>query len=383
MQGSQQKAIALSQSFSFIRTLEIDETTGVMATAPTTHFLAQEQDIISSLDLNNDNVLTVTTWDGTVNVYDINRYQGNEMETIDASSIYSVTHEYPILSSYNNSTIDSAQWFFGDVQGNLLMGDLRKQNLFVQKITLQSQINDENKAFSSAVAGVGICRLKGSQDRRSLITASWHGDLRVVDTRTLTTAAHTNTEKKIFAMDFNESSMKIYCTNPSNSVDIRDIRKLDKPYEVRESGLRDQVRDLKIMNGGEGYAQCSVAGRVTVDYFDESLQTKKYGFRCHRKNLKDVDYVYSVNSICFKPNSNIFFSGGSDGKVSMWDYQLKKRLKTLDSFNSQSVVKLACNEKYLVIACSDDHFKTDPVLTFVDKTSASMVLPSNLYIYSF
>ncbi|KAL6949959.1 hypothetical protein ACO0QE_000628 [Hanseniaspora vineae] len=298
-----------------------------------------------------------------------------------SSAICGVSHEYPILSCYNNSSVNSAQWFFGDVQGNLLQGDLGNKNLFIHGISLKNEMNDENSAFSNADAGIGICRLKGLQDHRSLITASWNGDVQVVDTRTVTKVAHTSLEKKIFAMDFNERSMKICCTNPSNSVDIRDIRKLDKPYEIRESGLRDQVRDIKIMSNGEGYAQSSVAGRVTMDYFDESLQAKKYGFRCHRKNLKDIDYVYSVNSICFKPNSNVFFSGGSDGKVSMWDYQLRKRLKTLDSFNGQSVVKLACNKKYLVIACSDDDFKTDPELTFVDEVLASKVLPSNLYVY--
>ena len=54
---------------------------------------------------------------------------------------------------------------------------------------------------------------------------------------------------------------------------------------------------------------------------------KKYAFKCHCQTINDVDHLWPVNSLAFHPTFNTFASAGSDGTVSIWDDEVKKRLR--------------------------------------------------------
>jgi cell cycle arrest protein BUB3 len=122
---------------------------------------------------------------------------------------------------------------------------------------------------------------------------------------------------------------------------------------------------LLITSTDVGYATGSVEGRIAVEYFDPSseMQEKKYAFKCHRQTIDDVDHVWPVNALAFHPmcvvlatslnyrsvndetsdrSYNTFASAGGDGTVSIWDHQLKKRLRQYSKYHS-SIPSIAFN----------------------------------------
>lgn len=49
-----------------------------------------------------------------------------------------------------------------------------------------------------------------------------------------------------------------------------------------------------------------------MEYFDnsEQAQSRKYAFKCHRRNESGQDIVYPVNAIAFHPKFGTFATGG-------------------------------------------------------------------------
>ncbi|KAH3899431.1 uncharacterized protein SCODWIG_00762 [Saccharomycodes ludwigii] len=370
----------------------------------------EQDDIVSSLNVhtnNNKTIITTTNWKGELRLYDADNSNTTTTSTNKPYLIDNLQFKYPLLSC---DPITAYKYYLGDVQGNIIHLDYNYDTPVVNTIT-------KNKNAVTSDKALGICSIKNDPRLSLLITSSWNGVINLIDYRTdlvenslqLTLDSNSTNNQiqkqcKIFNMDYNSNSNLLVSTITNNLVDIRDIRKLDTPYQLRESGLRDQVRDLKIMPNGSGFAQSSMAGRVAIEYFNNNDNCKlKYGFRCHRINLKDMDFVYPVNSICFggvgtanstPHGNNILYTGGSDGVVNKWDYIKKKKLKTFKNFNiantdnenniqvnndNQSVVKLACNEKFLVVATSDDSYKTYP--SIIPNEDGLFLSKSKIYMH--
>ena len=109
-----------------------------------------------------------------------------------------------------------------------------------------------------------------------------------------------------------------------------------------------------------------IDGRVAVEFFNdqgsEDGSSKRFAFRCHRLNLKDTNLAYPVNSIEFSPQSEFLYTAGSDGIISCWNLQTRKKIKNFAKFNENSVVKIACANNVLCLATSDDTFKTNATI---------------------
>ena len=133
------------------------------------------------------------------------------------------------------------------------------------------------------------------------------------------------------------------------------LRPKDKGTEV-ESGLKYQARKVKLTPQGDGYVCSSLDGRVAVEYLED--ESRKFAFRCHRLNLVDTSMVFPVNALSFRPNSNVLYTGGSDGSVSCWNLTSRKKV-----------------EQVLCVATSDDSFKTNAT-----KDETFELQPSRLYI---
>ena len=102
---------------------------------------------------------------------------------------------------------------------------------------------------------------------------------------------------------------KLVVSLTGGKVAIYDLRNMIKP-QIRESGLKFQTRDIKLMPAANGYVQSSLDGRVAVEYFDQ--ESSRFAFRCHRMNLPDTQFVFPVNSLCFNSNDGTLYTGGSD-----------------------------------------------------------------------
>ena len=149
--------------------------------------------------------------------------------------------------------------------------------------------------------------------------------------------------------------------------DLRSLRAGAAPLQQRESPLKYQIRTLRCMPDGRGYAASSVEGRVALDFFDDAESTaSRYAFKCHRRTEAGKETVYPVNALgaspswmpllrascprahppaahaAFHPVHGTFATGGCDGYVNMWDGVAKKRLFVLPKFPS-SIAALSFN----------------------------------------
>lgn len=312
-------------------------------------------DVISALQFSKfDDQLLVSSWDSKLLLYDVSSIRN---EATSPNIIANFNTDSPVLSIAYGSNANST--FLGTLDGNIRRIDYENLKLFSANKPIYG-----NTGISS-----GIGNLKTIENKENLlVAASFKGEVQYIDTR-IDKAIHTkSTKHKIFTMD---TTSQLTCLGMSaRTIEIYDHRNWDQPYQVRESGLKYQIKDLKAFPNGEGYALSSIDGRVSMEYFDTSpeFQSKKFAFKCHRFTDKQnqQDIVYPVNSLLFNKSYNTLFTAGSDGFVCLWNWEKRKRMKQYPKFtNPQAVVKLDINynESLLAIATSEDSFKNQSDIT--------------------
>ena len=84
--------------------------------------------------------------------------------------------------------------------------------------------------------------------------------------------------------------------------DLRSLRAGAAPLQQRESPLKYQIRTLRCMPDGRGYAASSVEGRVALDFFDDAESSaSRYAFKCHRRTEGGKETVFPVNALGASP----------------------------------------------------------------------------------
>lgn len=309
------------------------------------------QDYISDLILLDDRMqLAVTSWDGTLSIYDY-----NEAKTVNIKS--SLQHSFPLLSCCYLRSNGARYLYVSSVQSEILQVDLEAGSFLPVR---------NNKA------DLGISSMCGY--REYIICGSWDGLLQVVNCETNSVILHhrLQDDAKVLSMDINEDKLIVASTKNK-------IRWFNLPLDANsssievESGLKYQSRSIKLTPQGDGYVSGALDGRVAVEFFND--ESRKFAFRCHRMNLVDKNFVFPVNALSFAPKSYILYTGGSDGCVSCWNLSTRKKMEQLPKFNENSVVQLACNGKVLCVATSDDSFKNSAVVNDDFKPQ-----PSRLYM---
>ncbi|CCK68762.1 Bub3p KNAG_0B03210 [Huiozyma naganishii CBS 8797] len=299
-------------------------------------------------------LIAVTAWDGSLSIYEY----GNETEPV--RLLQRIRHQYPLLSCCIIHINNTTQFFVGTVQGEVLRA-LCEEDRFVSI--------EENPAQ------LGIIRMLPWRSN-CIIAGSWDGTILVLECSefSATITAKKKLEGKILSMDCNSNYLILvltgnkieWCDLPLNRDGMGLLKRVDSP-------LKYQVRDIKLTPNSDGYVVSSIDGRVAVEYFEDSA--KQFAFRCHRMNLTDVQFVFPVDTLGFEPNSDILYTGGSDGCISGWNLTTKRKIKQFAKFDENSVVKIAVNEGYICVATSDDSFKTNP--TFSQDVDLQ---PSSLYL---
>lgn len=296
--------------------------------------------------------LLVGSWDGTVRLYD------THPTSLERS-------KRPMVSVDTHTAVTAICWdqrgrkvFAGAARGQVLELDLENSR------TLDASWPGHELGVQS------ICNVSNDL----MVSGSWDKSLHYVDHRSNKLAHTTLLPQKVFAMDTTNDFIVVGMGQ--RAVHVYDVRNLSTPFQIRESGLRYQTRDLKCMPNGLGYAQSSIEGRVAIEYFNPSpeSQAKKYAFKCHRLVASDADLVSPVNALAFHKTFDTLFTAGSDCHVCLWDHVAKKRLRQYSRFE-QSVVGLDTASKdgvnMLAIATSDDTFKTFATMDEPPQPSAS------------
>ncbi|AET40322.1 Bub3p Ecym_5584 [Eremothecium cymbalariae DBVPG len=299
------------------------------------------KDYLSGMCLVGDELsqLIVTSWDGTVSLYD---WEQNSL-------LGRLRHEYALTSVAMCQGFSKC--YVGSVQGEILEVDWESEKLV---------------PVSSVSCELGIAAM-GSYGHY-LTVGSWDSSFIVLDTRRNSVIVHQNLSGKVLSLDCSENKVAVlttagifvYHTNEIGSLPVR-----------KDSGLKYQSRCIRLIPKDLGYVQSSVDGRVAVEFFDDN--ESKFAFRCHRLNLKDMQLVSPVNCMCFNPTTSMLYTGGSDGKIFVWNLVTRKKSEELAKLDD-SIVAMCCNKKVLAVAVSDDSFKTSAAVEDIGLQSSKVCL---------
>lgn len=296
------------------------------------------KDYISDIRIiSSDNRVVVSCWDGSLSLFDITQQQ----------LLMKLQHSWPLTSCHVSK--DGRIWA-GSVQGEVLEADWESERL----------IPNDTMSFSLGVSGI-------TSIDHFIIASSWDGSLIVLDYLRNQIVKQWKFEEKIFQLCASE--VRVMCSLSSGKVKLIQFPSWD--ITETESGLKYQCRSCTLIPNNRGFVQGSVDGRVSVEFFDD--QSPKFAFRCHRMNLEEVQMVFPVTALAFQPNSLNLFTGGADGKIVSWNLVTRKKQEEFHKLDD-TIVKLCCTEDYLVIAVSDDSFKTCAVPQDIE------LHPSAIYI---
>ncbi|KAJ1937895.1 mitotic spindle checkpoint protein Bub3 [Kickxella alabastrina] len=202
-----------------------------------------------------------------------------------------------------------------------------------------------------------ISALEFSHTHNVLLSGSWDRTLRAWDCRTPAVTASAavatvNVDERVYSMSAQGSLVAVALAG--RKILIYDVRNISSALEVRESSLKYPTRCIKLMPDSQGFVCSSVEGRVAVEYL-KGVEKSNYAFKCHRQTAEDnVDLVYPVNAVAFHPVHHTFVTGGSDGVVSLWDPDNKKRLKQYQGYPA-SVASLDFNASGNALAVASSY----------------------------
>ncbi|OHT06580.1 Mitotic checkpoint protein bub3 [Tritrichomonas foetus] len=277
---------------------------------------------ISSIHFNpdNQNIVSTTSWTGTVRFYDIESRQ----------QVDSRNYPKPIISS---TFVEGGVLACGDTEGN---------------IYLSSSETPLQNGHTSGISSLSIF-----PETKLLLSASWDQTLGMWDYR------QSQDESLIGKLEFNEKIMfanacsenRIVAYGHRNTVFVVDMRNPDK-IERRVSSLGKQIRSFSISKPETfGWAIGSIDGRIAIEYFgDLKHQAQRFSFSCNRHTENGKTIVYPVSSLCFHPTTGILTSSSSHGNIYFWDIENKRKLTEIQSPFNTSVSAMEYNDNGSLLA---------------------------------
>ncbi|CUM68353.1 uncharacterized protein PRCAT00006075001 [Priceomyces carsonii] len=326
-------------------------------------------DIVSDLKFSPfQNHFLLSSWDNRVLLYDCSDVNQTRAFT-------QINSDCPVLRLAYPEGKNTAY-------GGSLDGSIRQ--IDYENLTLDSEnLNSTDEGIDNGINN--LCPLPAMPN--VLIASNFNGSVQMVDTRQIRSVFKRKMDSKVFQMDTTKNL--VVMTLKSNRIEIYDARDMEKPLEVRDTGLSYQINDLRCLPLGDGFGVSTIDGRVSMEYFDPSPEvqySKRFTFKCHRSHDKitDTDLVYPVNAIQFNKVSKTLFTGGSDGNLCLWDYDRRKRMKIYPTFvdgntnEVESIVKLSLSydNRLIAVATSDDDFKNSKTLGGISKVKT----PSKVYL---
>jgi cell cycle arrest protein BUB3 len=154
-----------------------------------------------------------------------------------------------------------------------------------------------------------------------LVTGSWDGTVKFLDTRTRSVVTEYSLPTKILCIATDGHSA--FCGCSERTIFRFETRNLDHPESMQTSFA---YRTRSIAANKSYLATGACEGRVAIQSFDDS--SLFYAFKAH-VGSDDQKFAYPVNSMCFKGDSDQLVTGGSDGLIRLWDVRGRRILQTL------------------------------------------------------
>jgi len=179
---------------------------------------------------------------------------------------------------------------------------------------------------------------------------------------------------------------KVVVANSQQNIEVLDLRRAGIALDhEKDSGMKHQLRSIKLFPDESAFVVSSVEGRVAVEYLDksEASQSKNYAFKCHRGKRDGTNLAFPVNALAFHPKYGTFATGGSDGNVFIWDGINKKRITAFPTYQSSiSSVDFNAEGSLMAIAVSygfeQGEIEHSPDAIHIRYVAESDVLPKHM-----
>lgn len=270
---------------------------------------------ISSSQFNpwNDEMIAITTWDGSVEYFDASSgFQSN---------YYSIEEPQLCLA-----WIDANSVVTGGARGTLsINGD---------------EIGHHDK-------GVSCVSYVTDSESEIIVSGSWDGMLKCWDPKSNSLICDLNTKMKINCMT-NAPPQSIICGCNENVILTYDTRKLD----VCQTRKRINSYQIRSIAANETFLAIGFyEGRVSIE--SRELEEESFSFKAHIVKEEDgISYVYPVNALAFDPTTGYLATGGSNGVVIIWNIIDHSKVLELPK-KTTSVSSISYNKKgYISTAIS-------------------------------
>ncbi|KAL5828700.1 hypothetical protein ACOSQ3_018168 [Xanthoceras sorbifolium] len=238
---------------------------------------------------------------------------------------------------------------------------------FIRRYDLHSGITDTIGNHDD----IATC-LRYSDETSQVLTAGLDNKIKSLDMRMGTTPVFwRHLDAGVESMSLSSFDL-IVATGAS--VNIYDLRNLDRSFQSSESQMDIQIKCVHSIPYSRGYVVGSIDGRVAVEISNSSNPNNtRYTFRCHPKSKDGRYHLVSVNDMAFNPLiCGAFVTGDNEGYVIAWDAQSKRRLFELPRYPN-SVASISYNHEGQLLAVASSYTyqeaieKEDPPQIFVHK----------------
>ena len=203
-----------------------------------------------------------------------------------------------------------------------------------------------------------------------LFTGAWDGIINIFnvnDNYNLITKY--DCQRRIYGMSLKDNLLCFILD--CNLVGYFNLQKLNNSIFESESiflsSLKYQTRSISVFTEVDGFAYCSIEGRLAIKYINFNStpivnsdgqianNDKDYTFKCHRvteSTTSNIVECYSVNCVSFNNAYGTLCTGGSDGTWSIWDKDSRSKLKGGIVPNKSPVVSCSYNSDGSLLAYS-------------------------------
>jgi len=261
------------------------------------------------------NLIAASSWDKQIRIWEVDQNSGGSQGKL------STAFEAPVLTC--SWAPDGSRMFAAGCDKKAFVWDLA---------------TNKTQQIGQHDAPINFCQFV--PEISCIVTGSWDKTLKFWDGRSPNPAFSTNLPERLYSGDV-RGNIGIFGTADRKIV-AYDLQKPQNPAYVVDSPLKFQTRCVRLFADNKGFAVGSIEGRVAIQYFDKSLASGNFAFKCHRP--PNTNEIYAVNDIAFN-GAGTFATMGSDGSLHFWDKDSKQRLKAFTrgkmpvicgAFNAQS-----------------------------------------------
>ncbi|EAX92804.1 mitotic checkpoint protein, putative [Trichomonas vaginalis G3] len=256
----------------------------------------------------NSDYLAFSTWDGSLHTYDIKTKRLLKTFKFDCPQLACEWAEHTCVSGGADGAISANG----------------------------KQIGSHNDAVSCLAYSLGSSQI---------ISSSFDKTVKTWDLRSPNPISELSLQDKVYSVSTLDE-YSVICGCGDQNIFTFDTRRPEKG-KVTKSPLHYNISCVAATK--DLFAIGSFEGRVGVS----DTNNNTFTFKAHYQVEDDSKLLYSINSMCFNPQTRDLVTAGSDGKIIVWDIEMKKQRYELGPYETSiSSIDFSANGNILATAIS-------------------------------